>query len=721
MIPNAADDAALHSDPRMTSPFMGASTMAARCRAFDWNTTALGATSSWPLSLRTVVAVMLESRHPMFLWWGPELIQIYNDGYLPSFGSSGRDVAALGARGRAHWAEIWPVIGPQIDGVLQRGEATWHEDHLIPIERNGRLDDVWWTYGYSPVRDDAGEIAGVLVVVQETTSRMLAHAAVDAERFRIAELIRRAPAFISVVRGPALVFELVNDAYRELVGDREMVGRSMFDVIPEARGQGFEALLTRVLTTGEPYVGHEVSLDVMRTPGGPLERRYINFVYAPLDEADGTRTGVFTHGVDVTQQVLMRRTAEAAQERLIRLQALTEALSAAATPGDVAEAIVAHATQMLGAVGTIVARVEPGGDRLDVVRAHQLPDDLRAQWERIPLQADVPLAESVRTEQWIAIENREAWAARYPHLLPAIDATGHVASVVVPLVGGGRVIGAMGAAYDAPRSFDENDRSLFAAVAERCGQALERALLLDAERRARAEAEAANRAKGEFLAVMSHELRTPLNAIGGYAELMELGLHGPVSDQQQHDLARIQHSQRHLLGMINQVLNYTRVERGAVQYDLTSVRVSDALAAAESLVGPQVRAHKLRYVIGECDPALGVRADEEKLRQILINLLTNAIKFTDDGGEIVVSYSVVGANVAITVHDTGIGIEAAKLSTIFEPFVQVDPAFTRTRDGVGLGLAISRDLARGMGGDLRADSVPGIGSTFTLTMPLAPD
>src|SRR3954464_12622766 len=138
-IPN---DAALAS-----RVFPGSSIMAARCRAFDWSTTSLGPIDGWPLSLRTLAAQILESRHPMFLWWGADLVQIFNDGYLPSFGSSGRDIAALGARGREHWSDIWPVIAPQIEGVMTRGESTWHVDQCVPILRNGQLEDVWWTYG----------------------------------------------------------------------------------------------------------------------------------------------------------------------------------------------------------------------------------------------------------------------------------------------------------------------------------------------------------------------------------------------------------------------------------------------------------------------------------------------------------------------------------------------------------------------------------------------
>ncbi len=236
-------------------------------------------------------------------------------------------------------------------------------------------------------------------------------------------------------------------------------------------------------------------------------------------------------------------------------------------------------------------------------------------------------------------------------------------------------------------------------------------------RTARAQAEDANRTKGEFLAVMSHELRTPLNAIGGYAELIEIGLRGPVTPEQRADLHRIQQSQRHLLGLINQVLNYTKVDTGTINYDITDVMIGEALASSEALVVPQVRAKGLTYVLDECDKALCVRADRDKLQQVILNLLTNAIKFTAAGGEVHVSCRDDGAVAMIIVRDTGIGIPADKLASVFEPFVQVDSKLTRTQEGVGLGLAISRDLARGMNGELIVESTPGEGSTFMLTLP----
>jgi signal transduction histidine kinase len=219
--------------------------------------------------------------------------------------------------------------------------------------------------------------------------------------------------------------------------------------------------------------------------------------------------------------------------------------------------------------------------------------------------------------------------------------------------------------------------------------------------------------------VMSHELRTPLNAIGGYAELLEMGIRGPVTSQQADDLRRIQTSQRHLLGLINEVLNYAKLETGTVQYDVADVPMRESLIAAESLVAPQARTNGLVLTLLSCDAASTVRADAEKLRQILVNLLSNAIKFTPAGGRVEMSCSAEGDMGVIRVRDTGIGIPEDKLQAIFDPFVQVRSDLTRPHEGTGLGLAISRDLARGMGGDLTVESEVDVGSTFTLILPLA--
>ena len=241
----------------------------------------------------------------------------------------------------------------------------------------------------------------------------------------------------------------------------------------------------------------------------------------------------------------------------------------------------------------------------------------------------------------------------------------------------------------------------------------------DVARRAADAAEAANRAKTDFLAVMSHELRTPLNAIGGYAQLMEMGVHGPVTPGQREGLERIQRNQRHLLSLINDILNFARVEAGQVQYRTERVPVDETLAGLEPLVAPQLAARELRYEYGGTDPGVAVSADGEKVGQILLNLLSNAIKFTAVGGRMRVEVETGEEAVRIRVEDTGIGIPADKLEAVFEPFVQLSRDLRSSQEGTGLGLAISRDLARAMSGDLGVVSAPGEGSTFTLHLPTA--
>jgi two-component system CheB/CheR fusion protein len=233
---------------------------------------------------------------------------------------------------------------------------------------------------------------------------------------------------------------------------------------------------------------------------------------------------------------------------------------------------------------------------------------------------------------------------------------------------------------------------------------------------ARVTAETSNEAKSRFLTAMSHDLRTPLNAIAGYTDLMELGIRGPVSDEQRADFSRIKRSTRHLLSLINDILNFAKLEAGHVDFRIEDVELDAIVAEVNEMLTPQFRQKAIAVERVECSAL--VRADPDRLRQILVNLLTNASKFTPPGGRVMLTCTAYDETVSVEVRDTGIGISPESLQRIFEPFVQVDRSLTSVdRDGVGLGLAISRDLARGMNGDLTVESVLGEGSKFVLTLP----
>ena len=566
--------------------------------------------------------------------------------------------------------------------VLETGEP--HEQELA--YRHGGLD-VGLALSVVRVGDDvAVSFADVTHRLRADAERARLVAELTAERERLQAVILHMPAPVALLVGPEHRFELVNAAYRRVSGGgRDVTGLTPPEAFPELAGSGVFELFERVYATGEPWSGPETRLHYDRDGRG-VQETWFDLHFEPLRDADGRVTAILNFAVDVTEQVRSRHEVERLLLESERARAEAEAARARS---DAVLGSIADAFYLLDRDWRFTYVNDAAEPLLQTTREALLG---RTLWEAFPGVAGSPFEGPYR--EALATGRATSAEAYFEPLGTWFDV--HTYTWAGGLMVHFRDIGARKAAE------------------------AERERLLAETESARREAEAANRAKSEFLATMSHELRTPLNAIGGYAELMEMGIRGPVSPVQVEDLRRIQASQRHLLGLVNEVLNYARIETGTVRYDVADVPLAAVVASVEPLVAPQLAAKGLAFSYdGARDASLVARADGEKVRQVLLNLLSNAVKFTDAPGRVAVTFEGAGEHVLVRVADTGIGIAPEELERVFEPFVQVNASLTRTHEGTGLGLAISRDLARGMGGDLAADSAPGRGSVFTLTLPRA--
>jgi PAS domain S-box-containing protein len=286
-------------------------------RVHDWSSSPLGSPASWPQSLRSVVDLMVHSRFPMFVAWGPELGFVYNDAYAEILGA--KHPAALGRRFKDIWAEIWDDIYPIVEQAMQ-GRSSYHRNLPLIVNRKGKDngEQAWFTFSYSPLRDESGQVAGMFCAVTETTDQVLAerHRVEELERLR--GLFQQAPGIIAIMREPNHVFEIANDAYLQLIGNRDIIGKPVREALPELEGQGFFELLDRVYKSGQPYIGREVPVKLQHRPGGLLEERFVSFVYQPTVDYQGNITGIFVEGSDVTESV---RAHQALQQSEMELKA----------------------------------------------------------------------------------------------------------------------------------------------------------------------------------------------------------------------------------------------------------------------------------------------------------------------------------------------------------------------------------------------------------------
>jgi PAS domain S-box-containing protein len=553
------------------------------------------------------------------------------------------------------------------------------------------------------------------------TTDALAASAVRVSEARYRTLIQ-AISQIVWTRSPSGEFVDRQMAWEEFTGQSldEYLGWGWLDVIHDDDRLRVKQTWRRAVEAGTPYYAEYR----LRSHDGVF--RWVAVRAAPVLEGDGrVREWIGTHSdIDATKRATeerarlfesertARRAAERAMNRLRSAWSVADAASAEVSLDDMLHTLSEGLRLALQADEATVLLLDVDSSEL-VVRASVGIEREESNETRVRLgegfAGRVALA---RTP--VVVPDAAMIDVKSPFLRDRLTSL-----IGTPLRATGRLVGVIHAGTVEPREFTEEDVILVQLVADRVAHAIDRARILDAERAARAEAELANRAKMEFLAMMSHELRTPLNAIAGYAELLAIGLRGPLTEAQLADVHAIHRNERHLLSLIEEVLTFAKIDAGRIRLEPEDVRVSAALASMADLIAPQMEQKQLQYVLEPCDTSLAVFADVEKLQQIVLNLLSNAVKFTPPGGQITIAAALHGhgSQVEIRVRDTGIGIPRDKIETIFEPFVQLDGGLTRTSQGTGLGLAISRDLARAMHGDLVVHSDEGEGAEFVLTLP----
>lgn len=651
--------------------FSSGGELARLCREKDWSNTPLGPTESWSASLRVTANLVVAAPVSMVVLWGPQLVQIYNDGYRDVMGA--KHPGGLGQPTSECWPEVWEFHGPLCKGVVDEGRSFTFDNQRLIIERNGHPEETFFTLGYSPVFDDAGAVGGVLVTVVETSAaveRARSEAALrdSEERLRVAlEAAELGTWDLDLTNDTASIRSLRHDQIFGYEKHQPDWGQNVAvrHMLPEDRPIA-ERAFARAAETG--VLSFEARV---RWPDGsvhwiaPLGRTYYD------DEGRPTRmTGVVA---DVTERKGAEEARRESEERFRQLADVIPHIVWRTDPNGAFEFNNRRFTEYTGAA--------PGSMTVHEYAArHVHPDDVAAMlsvWQ-----------EALRERQPFLIEHRLKSAA------------GEYRWFVTSAV---------------PQLDERSGDTLhwFGTTTDVHSQKAEVAL-----RSANVRLVESDRQKDEFLAMLAHELRNPLAAIGNTVKVLEASLERP---RHQRHLDILNRQMDTLRGLVDDLLDVSRITRGLVE--LKQIRVELASVANNALESVQALMDEKRHEVSVTLPRkpMEVIGDPVRLEQILVNLLTNAAKYTDSGGHVALRLERHGDCVELHVSDNGIGIPQEVRERIFELFRQAERGMARSEGGLGVGLTIVRSLVELQGGSIEAKSRGlGKGAEFVVTLPLAP-
>ena len=674
-------------------PFLeGGGEMGELTRNFNWELTAVGSPEIWPESLRRAVSNLLHSRFPMFLWWGEDMIQFYNDGYRPSLGNKGKHPKALGQKAIDCWTEIWPVIFPLIQGVKATGKSTWNENQLIPIYRNGKMEDVYWTFSYSQVLDDEYKHGGILVTCIETTEAVNGQFKIAQSENNLRNMILQAPVAMAILKGSTYIVEIANEHMYELWGKQkdEVINRSIFKSLPGLHGQGFDDLLKDVYTTGKTFTAHGKPLHIEKN--GLLKTVYVDFLYEAFREGDGTISGIMVVATDVTEQVIARMNAEENNKEFKFLTDFMPQMIWATKPDGYHDF---YNKQWYDYTGLSYDETKDTGWN-NVFH----PDDQQRAWKvwRHSLETGEPYEIEYRCRRF---DGEYRWVLG--RALPLKDESG-------------KILKWFGSCTDI------HDQKVAADLLEE--KVKERTKDLE---EANAHLKQLNAELEQFTFVSHHDLQEPLRKIILYTGMVKEENYEQLTGPSKIKVDKIIESGRRMSAALRDVMNYAglSLEEQLKTVDLNQVILS-ILADLELVING-----KNARISYENLPV--INAVPQQMHQLFYNLINNALKFSRPGELPVINITsslLSKANVKhlpglndtkryyeIIVADNGIGFRQDAAEKIFGMFQRLHgkEAFT----GTGIGLALCKKVVANHQGVITAEGTEGVGAIFKIYLPVS--
>ncbi len=683
----------------------GGGEMGALTRSRDWSQTPLGEPGTWPQSLRTALSLLLNSKFPMFLWWGPELISFYNDAYRPSLGMQGKHPAILGMPAVEAWPEIWTIIKPLIDQVLSGGEATWSEDQLIPIYRNGKMEDVYWTFSYSPVKDESGKAAGVFVTCSETTGKVYTLKKLEEANKRFITSIEQAPVAMCMLQGPDYVVEIANEMMLRIWGKQaaEVMHKPLFEGLPEVKGQGIESLLKGVFETGNRYIEYERSVDLPRATG--IETTYINFAYEAYRDTAGKVTGIIATATEVTQQVMARKKLEESEQRLNVVIEASELGTWEFFP-DADFAI--YSERALEILGHDPALPVNHTELLKIFdsEARAIRDAaFKLAFETGVLYYEANHRWKDNSEHWMEVKGK----VFYDHVNKPLKLVGTIRDVT-----GERT--RQRELQESESKLRQLSNSLEQQVKERTSKLEEQNLML----------EKMNKELQSFAYISSHDLQEPLRKIQTFSSQVLEKEYENLSETGKDKFRRMQNAAKRMQMLIDDLLSYSRT--AVVEAKFEKINLAPLVAEVQEDLKEELAQKGATIEIQElCD----IQIIPFQFRQMMYNLLSNSLKFSrpevaphisisckvGSGGEL--NYPKLDPAkkyCRLTLTDNGIGFEPRYSDKIFEVFQRLHGRHEYS--GTGIGLAIVKKIVENHNGFITASGNPNEGAMFDIFLPV---